>query len=302
MATIYEKIDTALKEIRRIQSLIKEGVGKIEEKETAIKLAKDTTKLFTDEILKRKAEQLGSKTVWKNLPKSGNPFIPKKDAEQLDEWVTLLEEYKEKRKIKSEISNEKIQVRSVIDGEDRHIFIRERGSNEHAHLIWDGGTGEIRIDPADRPPHDLIKSIEAKIKLKTGDVVQVTETALSFVEPEAPKPDVRVYSAKKDDYNVVEIYNNGDEDLEDFLVTANWIQPEGTQERILSQFNETTDYLVMSHPKSLNVLKVGARIYAINIPSISVDKKIKITVSCKGVNSGKKVKRVFELETPSKYQ
>src|SRR3989344_3846146 len=93
--SIYEKIDTALKEIRRIRALIKEGVGKQEEKEKAIQIAKDTTALFTNEILKRKAEKLGAKTVWKNVQKSGNPFISEKEAGQLDEWIAILEEYKE---------------------------------------------------------------------------------------------------------------------------------------------------------------------------------------------------------------
>ncbi|OGJ05582.1 hypothetical protein A2387_01345 [Candidatus Nomurabacteria bacterium RIFOXYB1_FULL_36_10] len=302
MANIYEKIDTTLKEIRRIQNLIKQGVGKHEEKDMAIQIAKDVTALFTNEILKRKAEGLKAKTVIKNLPKSGNLFASEKEAEQLDVWIELLEEYKETRKIKSELSSEKVNIQSVVDGEDQHIFITEKGSGEHTHLILDGGTGEIRIDPKDKSPHDLIKSVQAKLELKTGETVQITKTALSFIEPETPQPDVKVYTARKDDYNVLEIYNNGDEDLEDFLIKANWTQPEGTQERILSQFNDTTDYLVMSLPKSLNMLKMGTRVYAINIPSISVDKKIKITVSCKGMRSGKKIEKVFELETPNQYQ
>lgn len=300
-ATIYEKIDTALKEIRRIQILIRGGVGKQEEKEKVIQIAKDTAAFFTNEILKRKAEKLGAKTVWKNVPKSGNPFISEKEAEQLDEWIAILEEYKEGRKIKAELSSEKIHIQSVVDGEDQHIFITEKGSAEHAHLILDGGTGEVRIDPEDKSPHGLIKSVEAKLELKTGETVQITKSSLNFVEPESPRADVKVYTASKDDYFVLEIYNNGDEDLEDFCIKADWTQPEGKQERILSQFNDETDYLVMASPKSLNMLKAGARVYAINIPSISVDKKIKITVSCKGMRSGKTIQKVFELETPNKY-
>lgn len=301
MNNIYEKIDKSLKEIRRIQDLIKQGVGKKEEKDEAIQLAKDTTSLFTNEILKRKAEKLKSKTVWTNLPKPGNPFLPESDANQLNEWIEILEEYKEARKIKAELSSEKINIQSMVDGEDQHIFITEKGSNEHAHLILDGGTGEVRIDPKDKSPHGLIKSVEAKLELKTGETVQITKSALSFVEPESPQTDVKVYMASKDGYSVLEIYNSGDEDLEDFLIKANWVQPEGIQERILSQFNDTTDYLVMSLPRSLNMLKVGTRVYAINIPSISVDKKIKITVSCKGIKTNKKIERAFELETPNQY-
>lgn len=303
MTGIYEKIDKALKDIRSVQDLIKQGVGKKEEKDDAIELAKDTTSLFTNEILKRKAEKLKSKMVFTNLPKPGNLFLPESDANQLDEWINILEEYKATRKIKSELSSEKIHVQSVVDGEDQHIFITEKGSTEHTHLILDGGTGEIRIDPKDKSPHGLIKSVEAKLELKTGETVQITKTALSFVEPENPRADVKAYIASKDGYVVLEIYNNGDEDLEDFQVKASWKQPlpEGPQERILTDFNDVTDYLVTSSPRSLNVLKSGTRVYAIHIPSITTDKKIKITINCKGMRTSQKLERIFELETLRQY-
>ena len=301
MATIYEKIDIALKEIRRIQDLIRQGLGKPQEKAEAFRLAQEVAELFTNEIFKRKAEKLSKVTVWSKESRDG--FVPADEADQLNSWIALLEEYKEGRKIKAELSSEKVHIQSVVDGEDQHIFITEKGSDEHAHLILDGGTGEVRIDPKDKSPHGLIKSVQAKLELKTGETVQITKTALSFVEPESPQADVKVYTANKDGYFVLEIYNNGDEDLEDFRVQANWTQPspEGSQERVLTQFNDVTDYLVMSHPRSLNMLKAGTRVYAINIPSISVDKKIKVTVSCKGMRSGKTIQRVFELETQNQY-
>lgn len=301
MANIYEKIAIALKEIGKIKSLIEQGLAKPDEKQRAFDIAKEATTLFTNDIFKRKAEKLSRVTVWSMQSKDG--FVPSEEAKQLDPWIALLEEHNEARKIKAEISSDKVHIQSVVDGEDQHIFITEKGSSEHTHLILDSGTGEIRIDPKDKTPHDLIRSVEAKLELKTGETVQVTKTALSFVEPEAPRPDVRAYTATKDGYFVVELYNNGDEDLEDFRVVANWIQPppEGAQERVLEKFNDVTDYLVMAHPRSLNMLKQGTRVYVNGVPSISIDKKIKITISCKGMRSGKKIENVFELETPNKY-
>ena len=102
---------------------------------------------------------------------------------------------------------------------------------------------------------------------------------------------------------MLEVYNSGDEDLEDFRVQANWLQPppDGAQERVLDKFNDETDYLVKAYPKVLNMLKRGTKVYA-QIPSISVDKKIKITISCKGMRSGKAIQRVFELETQNQYK
>jgi len=300
MTDIYEKIDKALKDIRRIQYLISQGLAKPEEKAEAVRIAKETAMLFTDDILKRKAEKQGKICFLTMETRDG--FVSKDEAKQLNGWVELLEEYKEKRKIKSKLSNEKINIASVVDGEDQHIFITEKGTEDHAHLIFDGGTGEIRVDPKDKPPHDLILSVEAKLKLKTGDVVRVTKSALSFVESEGPQPDVRAYTATKDGYPVLEIYNSGDEDLENFKVTANWSQPlpEGKQERVLEKFNIETDYLVMALPRSLNSLKKQERVYS-HIPSTSIDKKIRIIISCKGIRSGNEIERVFDLETQNAY-
>jgi hypothetical protein len=296
VANIYDKIDSALKEIRRTQDLIKQGLAKPSESEEARRFVKETAGLLTDDIFKRKVEKLSRVTVWINKTKDG--FASTSEAAILDPWITLLEEYKDARKIKAEISSDTMHVKSIIDGEDQHILITEKGSGEHAHLILDGGTGEIRIDPKDKPPHELIKSVEAKLKLKTGEVVQITQSGLSF---EAPQADVRAYMATKDGYTVLAVYNSGTEDLEDFYLQANWLQPEGPQQVRLEKFNDVTDYLVMAMPRSLNVLKSGTEIYAINIPSISVDKKIKITISCKGIRSGTLVKNVFVLETPNQY-
>ena len=300
MATIYEKIDNALKQIRKTQDLIRQGLARPQEKQGAFEIAKNAAGLFTDEIFKRKAEKLGKVMVWSNETSDG--FVAKNEADQLNDWIALLEEYKEGRKIKSELSSDKIHIASVVDGEDQHLFITEKGSGEHTQLVLDGGTGEIRIDPNDKSPHELIKSIEARLELVTGETVRVTKSSLTFVEPEA-RPDVRAYTSDKDNYFVLEVYNSGDEDLEDFRVQANWLQPppDGAQERVLDKFNDETDYLVKAYPKVLNMLKRGTKVYA-QIPSISVDKKIKITISCKGMRSGKAIQRVFELETQNQYK
>ncbi|MFA5163261.1 MAG: hypothetical protein WC441_01905 [Patescibacteria group bacterium] len=297
--TIYDKIDVALKAIRRTQDLIRRGLARPAEKQEAFRLAKETASFFTDDIFKRKAERESRVTVWSNETNDG--FVAIDEADQLNGWVSLLEEYKDGRKIKAELSSEKVHIQSVVDGEDQHIFITEKGSGEHTHLILDGGTGEIRIDPKDKTPHEIIKSIQAKLELKTGETVQVTKTALSFVEPEVPRVDVRAYTAIKDDCFVLEIYNNGDEDLENFCVQINWAQPEGLQERILEKFNSESDYLVLASPKSLNLLKKGERVYS-QIPTISVNKKIKITISCRGMQSDRQIKKEFDLETQNEYK
>lgn len=300
MTTIYDKIDVALKEIRKMQNLIKQGLAKPNEKVEAFRIAKEAAGLFADDIFKRRAEKLNRITVWSKEPRNG--FVSADEANQLDSWITLLEEYKDGKKIKSELSSEKVHIQSIVDDNDQHIFITEKGSKDHAHLIVDHrGTRElIRVDQNDQAPSELIKSVEARLELKTGEVVQITKNTLSFVGPESSQADIRAYTANKDGYFVLEIYNNGDEDLENFLIQANWIQPEGPREKVLKEFNSETDYLVMARPKSLNMLKKEERVYS-HIPSMSVDKKIKITISCKGMRSSKTFQKVFELETKNKY-
>src|SRR3989338_2636024 len=121
MSTAYDKIDTALKEIRRIQDLMRQGLAKPSEKTEAFRLAQEAVGLFTNEIFKRKAEKLSKVTVWTKETRDG--FIAADEANQLNDWIALLEEYKDGRKIKTELSSEKVNVQSVVDGEDQHIFI-----------------------------------------------------------------------------------------------------------------------------------------------------------------------------------
>ncbi|MEK7464417.1 MAG: hypothetical protein AAB617_01425 [Patescibacteria group bacterium] len=185
MVTNYEKIDVAIKEIKKIQDLIGQGLARHQDKSEAFRIAKEATSLFTNNLLKRKAEKLSKVTTWTKQARDG--FVSADEAIQLDGWVALLEEYKEGRKIKAMLSNDNVDIQSVVDGEDQHIFITEKRSGEHAHLILDGGTGEIRIDPKDKLPHELIKSVEAKLELRTGESVWVTKTALSFNKPESPQ-------------------------------------------------------------------------------------------------------------------
>ena len=182
MSTIYDKIEIAIKEIKKIQDLMRQGLARPSEKEDAFRIAKDAVGLFTDEILKRKAEKISKITIWTN--QSRDNFVAVEAATQLDPWVQLLEECMNKRKIKKELSSEKIHIESVIDGEDQHIYITEKGSGEHAHLIVDHrGTRElIRVDQKDQPLSDFIKSVEAVLKLKTGESVQITKNTLSFIE------------------------------------------------------------------------------------------------------------------------
>jgi len=178
--SVFDKIDDVLKEIDRIKILIDQGLCRAKEKDDIEELAIRTTDLFTNDVMKRKAEKLKSQLSFKNVRKS-TPFIPREEIGSLNKWAALLEEYKNQRKVKSELSSDKIHIQSTVDGEDQHIFISEKGSGEHAHLIVDGGTGEIRIDSEDKKPHGLIKTIQVQMELNTGERVLITQSSIKFM-------------------------------------------------------------------------------------------------------------------------
>lgn len=292
MSSPYEKAKVNLKRIVYIRDLLIQGLAKKEDKDEAISLALETSKFFTNDILKRKVEKLSKQTVWTYETKSG--FVKEDEHTEITQWVKLIEEYLDAQKITTNISNEKINVTSVVDGEDRHIFITEKGSKDHVHFIIDGGTGETRIDPKDQPPHELVHSVETRLTLKTGEVIKSTNGILNFVPPEGSMPEVKVYFSKKDNYPVLEIYNCGDEDLEDFVISVSWEGNEGFQKIDISQYYEETDYLVMALPKSLNLLRKGSRVFA-QAPTGSINDMLKVEVKCNGLKSGLVFQKEYEL-------
>lgn len=294
--TSQEKATKNLKRIRSIQDLMRQGLSKEVEKKEAFSLAIETCKLFTNDILKRKAEKLENhvSSLKKYAPING--FLPSVVADQLDPWVVLIEEFLDNQKIKTEIENEKTFIKSVVDGEDQHIFITEKGTQEHAHLIMDGGTGEIRVDPKDQAPHELIKSVEAKLELNNGDTVRVTRSSLNFVEKSGVTPDVKAYTAKGGMYPVLEVYNSGEDDLENFEVTIYWNQTEGPQEKILTEYFSDTSDIAMGYPHTLNMLKIGAREFS-QIPGAISDGKLKVIIRCKGMRSGLSIEKTFDLQS-----
>lgn len=136
------------------------------------------------EIEQLKFEKL--KNPWRNVPKTGF-FIDKTQADKelipLKDYLQFLFEQYFRTKVKRQLENEKLWVESRVDGEDTHFFVGEKsGSGEKVHLISDGGTGEIRIDPKDKSPHDLLAKVTTIIETKSGEKIRSTRTSLEFME------------------------------------------------------------------------------------------------------------------------
>lgn len=111
-------------------------------------------------------------------------FIGQK-IEEMDIYVIdnkEKESNKQNRVIK-EFKDENLYVRTVLEGKDMHFFISEKGKQEHAHLITDAVTGEIRIDPKDQDPIELVEKV-VSVTTKSGKVIEASmrglETSLEF--------------------------------------------------------------------------------------------------------------------------
>ncbi len=293
MASPHEIAAQNIVKLQKFQSLHVQGLARPEEEQEAFAIAKETAKLFTNDILKRKAEKLAATTIWTNQSRDG--FLSASERKELNQWIELITEFVDARKIKTSISNDSTHIQSVVDGEDQHIFITQKGSDQHAHLIIDGGTGEVRIDPNDQAPHELIESVETTLRLKDGQSVNVTRTSMNFADKPI-KTDVRVYVSKKEGYSSIEVYNAGQEDLEKFTVEIKWKQEvEGPQSRVIEAFFEEQQSMLHAIPAGLNMLRTGARVYG-HVPGASEDGELLVIVKCVGMQTGTVFEREYQLE------
>ncbi len=150
---------------------------------------------------KLKAEMRGN-VVWSNergYPVNGEDFIMP--------WIRFFEDYLGERTIKRRLEDSRLWVESRVQGEDEHILIGEKsGSTSKVHLIVDGGTGEIRVDPKDQSPHDLLARIETVLTTRSGQRIRSTRSALEFLDEESS---ARVGTSSQTPKNIAGVQLNG---------------------------------------------------------------------------------------------
>ena len=111
-------------------------------------------------------------------------FIGQK-IEEMDIYIINGEEAKrdKQNRVTKELKDENLFVRSVLEGKDMHLFISEKGKQEHSHLIFDAVTGEIRIDPKDHEPMKLVEKV-VSVTTRSGKIIEASmrglETSLQF--------------------------------------------------------------------------------------------------------------------------
>lgn len=112
-------------------------------------------------------------------------FISRK-IEEMDVYEINDKSVDQRERIIKNLKNDNLWVRTVDQGKDFHIIIGDRSekSGEHVHFIV-GQTGEIRIDPEDKAPQELVEKV-VSITTKHGYLVRAStngvQSSVEFVE------------------------------------------------------------------------------------------------------------------------
>lgn len=274
MADIYSKLETIKKNILHTQRLIAEGICKREEKSECLELCRSLVSIFP-ELFSRKAQKIEKLGQWSRVTQDG--FVANDESSQFDPWVKLIDEFLEARKIKSECKNDKIHIKSVVDWEDQHIFVSHIGSPEHAHLILDSWTWEIRVDPKDTSPSELITGIEAKLTLITWDIVKVTKSKIEFVEPDLTDG-ICASVVTRQSYYCTELLNTSDDIILIKEISLYWQDKNWDQTRVLTDFWSENQDLGQDRPSTLSTLTKGQKFYAL-IPQVTLDWNLTIKLN-----------------------
>jgi hypothetical protein len=147
-------------------------------------------KLFT--IFQKWARSSSHKQITENRGIDMIQFIGQK-IEEMDIYVIDPPAKSKQDRIIKNLKNEKLWVRSSLQGKDLHMLVGERedGTGGHVHLISDSDTGEIRVDSDDKSPSGLIERV-AVITMKDGSTIGVAQqgikTTMEFFETNIKAP------------------------------------------------------------------------------------------------------------------
>jgi hypothetical protein len=97
-------------------------------------------------------------------------------------WINFFEKQLGEKTVKRRLEDAQLWLESRVQGEDEHIFVGDkRDPSSKVHLVIDGKTGEIRIDPKDQSPHDLVTHVVTILTTTSGRRIRSTRAALDFI-------------------------------------------------------------------------------------------------------------------------
>lgn len=291
--------------IKSKEQAIKENVlttPKLEELQKIIEdfldknLKEDDSNLLYLHYKKFKAPGGKPRTLWSTsdgYPSGGEAWIRP--------WIDFFEKYVGEKTIKRRLKTDDYWIESRLDGEDEHILIGRRDENgKKAHIIIDGESAEIRVEDKSKSSEELTKYIETRLTLPNGKKILSTREGVEFFEDENEDEiwsniNLSLHRIILKSYPVLEIYNSGKEDVENFNLELFWEQKEGPQHRVQSDYLQEGDDPMWAHSSTVNLLKRGERKYANNVPNPDVVSRMKAIVSCNSVQSGKPYKKEFDI-------
>lgn len=228
---------STLSKLKEIQKLIKEGLARNDEKQNAIKEAREKSKLFKDDIYNRKAEKLSKQTVWSKQTRDG--FVAADEYSQLTPWIELYEDYlgEEKRLISERV----IEDSTPYEGRKFLRFVLEKAAGEI--IIVDNFLSHEILSIIE--PY-VLKGVSFKLltrQLNNSKFKSFSVDYKAFKKQYSEKVLAREYKNCHDRFVVVDnhiIYHFGASlaELGNTLSVANLIEDQKEKGKLLSKFND----------------------------------------------------------------
>lgn len=175
-----KKDKNILKEIWRKEQALKENLLTTKEAQDLHQglLTHLNETLLSDSIpgLRFRKLQTGKPITWWSN-KSGYPIDS--SWSKFQPFLELLEQYEAEKTIKQRLETEGLFVESRSQGEDQHLLIGKRdGTDDKAHIIIDGRSGEIRTEDKRKEPTELVSHIETILTLPNGKKIRTTREVI----------------------------------------------------------------------------------------------------------------------------
>lgn len=101
---------------------------------------------------------------------------------KIEPFLEILQQHEAGKTIKHRLETEGLFVESRSQGEDQHLLIGAKdGSNDKAHIVIDGKTGEIRVEDNQQEPTKLTARIETFLTLPSGKRIKTTREAIEEI-------------------------------------------------------------------------------------------------------------------------
>lgn len=108
--------------------------------------------------------------------------------------------------------------------------------------------------------------------------------------------DIQIRPKKVKHMMLLELFNNGQEDIHLKELKVKWEQKEGPQERVLSKFLPVGANVVMDSPATEEFLVSKQKLLATELPTHSTNNELKVEILAEGLTSKKEFRKEWTIE------